>query len=267
MKNKINPKSGKTIFVFIIVFLIFLSNQVIAQGEVVGKLESTVCCEKTNSGLFCQNVPQEDCAADAKSLPTACESTAFCNPGYCFDSNEGTCLDGVPQMVCNENNGIWNKEKPAQCELGCCVLGDQASFVTLTRCKKLSGFLGLKTNYNAGIGDEVQCLLTATAEEKGACVYMDNPADAQPTCKFVKKSECTSSLGSSSGSSESEEETAQEENITDGGETQLAPGEVKFYPGTLCSAEEIGTECGPSEQTTCLPGKEEVYFVDTCGNP
>src|SRR3989338_8293947 len=41
----------------------------------------------------------------------------------------------------------------------------------------------------------------------------------------------------------------------------------EFFEGKLCSAEELGTNCGPSRETTCLPGKEEVYYLDTCGNP
>ena len=109
---------------------------------------NTVCCEKTNSGAFCQNVPAEECASGFQAVPTACESTSFCKPGTCFDSNEGTCLDNTPQLVCNDNGGVWSEESPPQCELGCCILGDQAAFVTLVRCKKLSAHLGLETNYD-----------------------------------------------------------------------------------------------------------------------
>jgi hypothetical protein len=260
-------KFEKIVLMFALVILV---SSFVLGAETVGQLEATVCCEKTNDGLFCQNVPQEDCQTGKKALPTACESTAFCSPGYCFDSTEGTCLDNVPQMVCNENGGIWSADKPAQCDLGCCVLGDQASFVTLTRCKRLSSFLGLETNYNAGIGDEVQCLLAVTADEKGACVFVDNPAEAQPTCSFVKKSECTPEQVGLINIPEKENSkgVVVEEEIVEGEEEpKLAPGEVKFYPGTLCSADELGTECGPSQETACLPGKEEVYFVDTCGNP
>tara|TARA_Y100000310_G_C20697465_1_gene826714 strand:+ start:767 stop:2275 length:1509 start_codon:yes stop_codon:yes gene_type:complete len=203
--------------------------------------DATVCCEKTTSGLFCQDVPAEECAAGERQAPTACESTSFCKPGYCYDSSEGTCMDSTPQVVCNENDGIWSEEFPPQCELGCCTLGDQASFVTLVRCKRLSAFLGLETNYNSGINDEVQCVLSVLNQDRGACVF---ESDFERTCQFTTRSEC-SSLGGSGNSTGSE---------------------VEFYEGFLCSDEELGTNCGPTSETRCGEGKDEVYFVDSCGN-
>ena len=41
----------------------------------------------------------------------------------------------------------------------------------------------------------------------------------------------------------------------------------EFHAGILCSAEELATNCSPSKKTTLIDGKDEVYFVDTCGNP
>ena len=64
--------------------------------------------------------------------------------------------------------------------------------------------LGLETNFNKNLKDELQCIMSARAEEKGACVYFDDPADAQPTCKFVMRSECVVSSGN-------EEEVSSEE--------------------------------------------------------
>ncbi len=199
----------------------------------------TVCCEQTKSGLFCQDVPQSECKSDSKQLPTSCESTSYCKTGVCYDSNEGTCMDKTPQLVCNTNGGVWNEISPPQCDLGCCILGDQAAFVSLVRCKKLSGFLGLKTNYNREINSEVECVLTASSQEKGACVY---DFEFERTCKFSTRFECSQGV-----------------------EDAKIKGE--FFPGKLCSAEELGTKCGPTRDTTCVPGKDEVYFADSCGNP
>ena len=203
--------------------------------------EPSVCCEKTTSGLFCQDVQSSECAQGVKQAPTACESTSFCRQGFCYDSIEGTCMDNTPQLVCNSNNGTWSETKPAQCELGCCTLGDQAAFVTLVRCKKLSSFLGLKTNYNQGITDETQCILSVQNTEKGACVF---EREFEKTCKLTTRAECTSLSGASTGNSTQE-----------------------FFAGKLCSAPELGTNCGPTRKTTCLPGKDGVYFIDSCGNP
>lgn len=205
--------------------------------------QNTVCCEQTTSGAYCQDVPATECAEGSRQLSTSCESTSFCKAGTCYDSSEGTCLDNTPQIVCNTNGGTWSEESPAQCNLGCCVLGDQASFVTLVRCKRLSSFLGLKTNYDMGITNELSCVQSVQGKEKGACVF---ESEFEKTCKFITRDECENSQESVNGTL-----------ITDG----------DFYEGKLCSAEELGTNCGPSEQTTCLAGKDEVYFVDTCGNP
>lgn len=207
--------------------------------NIVSAESSNVCCEKTTSGLYCQNVPQEECAQDSRSVPTSCESTSFCKPGICYDSGQGTCLDNTPQIVCNQNNGVWSLENPGQCNLGCCVLGDQAAFVTLTRCKYLSATLGLKTNYDSKITDELQCVLSVQNQDKGACVY---DYEYQRACKFTTRAECDNGVNG----------------------TGI---EGEFFKGKLCSAPELDTICGKTRETICLPGKEEVYFKDSCGNP
>ena len=210
-------------------------------GHVVAA-ENTVCCEKTTSGAFCQNVPAEECSEDSRAVPTSCESTSYCQPGTCYDSDEGTCLDNTPQIVCNENDGVWGADSPPQCELGCCLLGDQAAFTTLVRCKKLSSFLGVETNYDTSLNSELACIASVQERDKGACVF---EFEFEKTCKFITRAECEGSSSSQNGT------------ISGG----------TFYKDKLCSAEELGTNCGPSDGTVCLPGKDEVYFVDTCGNP
>lgn len=205
----------------------------------VSALNATVCCEKTKAGMFCQNVPAEECASGSTQAPTSCESTSYCKSGTCFNSNQGTCLDNTPEIVCNANNGIWSENPPAQCSLGCCILGDQAAFVTLTRCKFLSSSLGLVTNYNKNINDEIQCVLQVQNQDRGACVY---DFEFQRTCKFTTRAQC--SLGTNSTNRVGE-----------------------FYKDKLCTAPELGTNCGKSKKTACIPGKDEIYFLDTCGNP
>ncbi len=34
----------------------------------------------------------------------------------------------------------------------------------------------------------------------------------------------------------------------------------------MCSAETLATNCGPTEQTTCVEDADEVRLVDSCGN-
>lgn len=288
----------RKIGLFILVLVVFSS--FVYAGERVGTADVTVCCEKTKSGLNCQDVLEEECAASSEfALPTACESTGPCDPGYCYDEEEGVCLDNVPQMVCKKEGGVWSNEKPAACGLGCCVLGDQASFVTLVRCKRLSSFYGLNVNYDSDIQNEAQCILTAKSDERGACVFEE---EFEQTCKMTTRSQCTSEITSGNavvdediGFEEVPDETdsgentetaeedsaAGEEGGTEGDEESLNEAlqqspidgctiiddKVKFCPRMLCSAPELDTNCGKSEETTCIDGKEEVYFMDSCGNP
>ncbi len=219
----------------IIIMVLLVIAFAIIIGFDVSAQENTVCCEKTNSGAFCQNAPVEECDSNYRQVPTSCDATSFCRAGTCYDSTEGTCADNTPQLVCNENGGLWSEENPEQCGLGCCVLGDQASFVTLVRCKRLSSFLGLETNYNQNIGTEVECIASVQGQEKGACVFEN---EFEKNCEFVTKNECDSK-----------------------------DVDVEFYSGKLCSAEELGTICGPTTETICIPGRDEVYWKDTCGNP
>ena len=207
----------------------------------VGTQATTICCEQTNAGAFCQNVPSTECKPNSRQVPTNCESTSYCRGGTCYDSTEGTCLENTPQLVCNANEGIWSQESPPQCALGCCILGDQASFVSLVRCKRLSSFLGLETRYDKSVPDEFSCIQKVQQQEKGACVY---EFEFEKTCKFTTRAECKPSSG---------------------GNSTVQAGD--FYGGKLCSAEELLTNCGPSTKTICVPGKDKVYFVDTCGNP
>lgn len=220
--------------IYLILGFVFLGLMAIMSANNVYAQENTVCCEQTLTGAFCQNVPAEECAPESRQVPTSCEATSFCREGTCYDSTEGTCADNTPQLVCNQNGGIWSEESPLQCELGCCVLGDQAAFVTLVRCKKLSAFLGLETDYNQNIQSEIECIASVQNQDKGACVF---ESEFEKTCKFTTKAGCVS---------------------IEGGE---------FFKDKLCSAEELGTICGPTRDTITVPGKDEVYFVDTCGNP
>src|SRR3989344_8450815 len=91
--------------VLLIIFLTTLSSAA----------EDNVCCEKTKSGLSCQDVTADKCAAGSRQVPSSCQSTSYCRLGYCYDSSEGTCIDKTPENVCNANHGTWSATKPAQC--------------------------------------------------------------------------------------------------------------------------------------------------------
>ncbi len=237
MVNKV--KIGVVLFLLVVsLFFVSLSANVSAQ-------EVSYCCEKTVDGAYCQNAPSEQCDSGFASSPTSCSSTSYCQKGTCYDSDEGVCMENTPKEACEASNGDWSPlgvEEVPQCGLGCCVLGQQAAYTTLQRCKKVSGFYGLKTDFRTDVADEVSCIAIAQSEEKGACVF---ESDFVKTCKFTTRSECEAgSLGES-----------------------LTGESVEFYKDYLCTSEELNTDCEKTRETTCLDGKDEVYYIDSCGNP
>lgn len=210
---------------------------------------SAQCCERTLEGAWCQNAEENECdvTGDLRSVPTSCESTSYCRLGTCINTREGTCMPNSPQSPCIDPNGDgdfsdggeWDERDKAdipQCQLGCCLIGEQAAFVTQTRCKTLSSIYGLETNYRTDIANEVECISSASPDVKGACVFEE---EYQKNCKMTTKKECQ-----------------------DMGDTV----DTEFYEGYLCSAESLETICGPRGGTTCVDGRDEIYFLDTCGN-
>ncbi len=243
MLKKIN------LFVFGIVLalgIIFLANNINAAGV-------SYCCEKTiqqsdgSGGAWCQNVPdisQCDNSNGLRVVPTSCEATSYCKLGTCVNPIEGVCMENTPQRTCEEpqgkTKGLWFNSAPdkiPQCQLGCCIIGEQAAFTTQTRCKQLSSLYGLESNYRTDIKTESQCIASAFSELKGACVFEDN---LQRACRFTTKGECDA--------------------------LKTEKKNVDFHQNSLCSDEKLGTICGPSVKTKIVDGRDEVFFVDTCGN-
>ena len=246
-------KFGKFLIV-VILFLLF--NLTLISSQITRNVNQTLgvkyCCEKTTYGAWCQNAPEEECDPNYRKTPTNCEATSYCKLGCCYDSNEGLCMENTPQRLCEDRGGTWADEKQCdipQCQLGCCIIGTQAAYVTLTRCKKLSSFYGLETDFRRNVENELECIMLAGSSDVGACVF---EIDYIKTCKFTTRQECNAMKGKTTIGNKSE-----------GGHIT---GNVTFYKDLLCSAEELGTNCGPTQETTCVEGKDEVYFVDSCGN-
>lgn len=209
--------------------------------------EVSYCCEKTNYGAWCVNDDESECDSSYTSAPTSCDSTSYCKLGTCYDSVEGICMENVPQRVCIDDGGSWTEgsmENVAQCQLGCCVIADQAAFVSLVRCKRLSTLFGVENNYRTDITNEIECIAEAQAQDVGACVYDE---DYERTCKFTTRGDCNAG--------DDVDVISPDVNIT---------SEKTFYEGLLCSAEELATSCARHTGTTCYEG--DVYYVDSCGN-
>jgi hypothetical protein len=219
-----------------IIFLVMIGIVLIS---VVSAADVSYCCEKTTSGAWCQNSPQAACDENYLSAPTSCEATSYCRLGVCINSKEGDCMPNTPERTCTDSGGVWDarsKDEIPQCKLGCCLVGDQAAFVTLTRCRSLSSSYGVAVDYRTDITTETQCIASASPEQKGACVY---EKDTERTCEMLTKKDC---------------------------QGKSATIKTEFYEGYLCSAESLNTVCAPRGGTTCVDGKDGVYFMDTCGN-
>ena len=240
--------------VFLLISMFALSFIVYSSNVRASTLSSaSVCCEKTLDGALCVNIPDEsECASGAQVSPTSCEATSYCKSGTCYDSSEGICMENVPANVCNAQGGTWVDAEVSdvpQCQLGCCLIGDQAAFVPLVRCKKLSSLYGVSMNYKQEVISEIACIAEANAQDIGACVYEE---DFARTCEFTTRGECSAV-----------EEVAVVNSSEESGGVIIST-EKKFYKDFLCSAEELATECARQTTTGCYQGK--VYWYDSCGN-
>lgn len=236
-------KMGKKrwiIYGMMFVFGIFMISLLVAQ-------DAGFCCERlNNNGAWCQlAADQSDCETGLnpitgdqyKSLPTSCEQSSFCTLGTCVNQREGTCLEGVPQQICNtENGGYWinkPKEEVPQCKLGCCIFGNNAFLGTATQCTYQSALSGIEAEFNPSITNEVECVANVLDDEEGACVYTNELGTR--TCQRITKGEC-----------------------------DTLPLDTEFSVGHLCSDQELNTICGPTKRTTC--DGYDVYYEDSCGN-
>ena len=227
--------------ILVIIGLFFiLTKPVSSAGEI------SYCCEKTTEGAWCQSVNDvSECATGSglnAPVPTSCESTSYCAIGTCINRLEGTCSDS-PQGSCESNGGTWDprdQDEIAQCQPGCCLIGDQAAFVTQANCNRQSSLYNLNINFRKDIKNQEQCLALAFPQARGACVFDDG---LTRKCEMLTNAECR----------------AREEKSSSG-------TTIEFHQGLLCSAESLETQCGPTERTTCVEDKDEVYFVDSCGN-
>ena len=251
--RKKNIKLKNPIFTLISIFvllIVLIMNINFTSAQTTAEVKS--CCERTTYGAWCMNAPENECDSGLRKTPTSCEATSFCKLGCCYDSSEGICMESTPQKVCDLNKGTWAADKECnipQCQLGCCVIGTQAAFVTLTRCKKLSSFYGLQVDFRNNIGNELECISLASLSDEGACVY---DVDYIKTCKFTSRQACNTLKSG----------VKVEEGVAGGAVTS----NVTFNKDLLCSAEELGTNCAMTKETTCVDGKDEVYFKDSCGN-
>ncbi len=230
----------------IVTFDLF-STPVTAQTVISG--DQKACCQKTNTGSSCVFTNSTECNPNFLSAPTSCDQTSFCKLGCCFNENSGNCFKNTPRSLCEtQSNSTWKEgascEIP-QCTKGCCVLSNECSFVTQTRCKaETSKFADVNSTFLPDVSTELACINQCRSLDRGACVKPDG------LCVFTTRDSCGVELTNTQTPLSGVNKTT-----------------VGFHKDYLCSNPALGTNCARQQKTGCLSDKDEVYWLDSCGNP
>ncbi len=234
----------KILIFFMAIFLVVALNFTSAQP-----VEYSQCCPLAKNGAQCVSVAPSECASNY--APTSCDSVPSCQKGVCVSIESGECVENTPKSVCENSGGLFKTEaihKIPECQLGCCMLGQDALFSTEIACREAASKEGLSFSFREDITNMNTCLGLSLTDEEGACVV-----------KTQFETKCKRTTGKECGAEDS------------GGFTDLLDKYIsgtsvttEFYQGKLCTADELKTDCTKSEKTTCY--KDDVYYLDTCGN-
>lgn len=191
------------------------------------------CCERTLNGELCAFTTASNCPGDSQFVPGAeCGKVLFCQKGCCYDEEEGIFEPNVLKTVCNAD---WASDPNCNlpgAALGCCVLGDTTRFETRGQCRVHTENFALSPDYEVDWREglnELECIKLTGKIRRGACVLENRD------CNFGSEAECFSYGGD-------------------------------FHENLLCTASMLETACEKTEKTRCVSGKDQVYFVDSCGN-
>ncbi|MEK6861115.1 MAG: hypothetical protein AABY07_04025, partial [Nanoarchaeota archaeon] len=227
----------KALFMVLVLIISIFSIYILNTKEV--NAQQNVCCEKTNSGEFCQYTSQNNCDTNYNIIPTTCGQTAFCQLVCCIDTNTGEVFPNVFAASCyNQPNKTINANNPSCNNIprGCCQVGNQCSIRTESNCNYLASQFGIDPNFNPNINNEAQCINQCQAQDEGCCVQ-------QGTCEYTTRGECSVA-------------------------SQTNPqGTLGFYQNTYCSSPSLNCNCDAHARKGCLPEEEDVYWFDSCGNP
>lgn len=211
-------------------------------------------CLRDENNATCQNYLGNECDAncpggclvqDISKFPLPNDSP--CALGTCYDAKEGTCAGGAdgggsPRANCEELGGKWfakgDSDADILCRKGCCALSGEARFTTEGECNKLINSTGLQigdagVGFDSSIDNEVVCLNSVAKEKEGACTIAS--AYGNNECKLTGENECRELGG-------------------------------EFRADYLCSNPTLNTTCVKQNYTSCVEGKDEVYWFDSCGN-
>lgn len=228
MKKEVGK--GEILLVIAVFTLVIMVSGVDAQ---------TNCCAETNDGKICEDLPSSSCS-DLCSQSCAqlnCSLYDSCKIGCCIRP-DGTCGESSPKGKC-EQGGRWDSERMCSidvCKKGCCIIQGNAELYTKNYCYyRAKGFGVDSPEFYPETTGIAACRAKAAGIKRGACVTVSQPENK---CRMATEQECLS---------------------------KNPPG--YFYADFLCTAKQLGTECKPTRETKCFEAKDEVYFLDSCGNP
>jgi hypothetical protein len=193
------------------------------------------CCLLNKNNEVCSTTTRELCADGSRFADGAlCSVTSFCITGCCIHRDAGTFDNNVLRSECQ---GEWDRDHPTcdvpGAEKGCCMLSPRPLYNTLRQCEietedRATGESGV-VDWRGNVG-ETGCTELGATQEMGACVLTGG------NCKFITEQECLGYNG-------------------------------QFSKDYLCTSPDLETSCEKTDQTTCIEGKDGVYFLDSCGNP
>lgn len=213
-----------------VLLLIFGNNFVSAQG--------LYTCPLNNQGAACQEYSSESCTANcqASCFPGRRADFLDCQLGTCLDRNEGTCSSNTPRTLCLEQGGEFDERSSSEvpfCRKGCCVTSSGGRFMSEQQCTVVRQREGILAQFEP-VTSELQCIGLGQAQQDGACIV----GEVEPgvnSCRRVTGAVCQQMRGA-------------------------------FYPGLLCSNTELHTNCQAQARASCVEGKDEVYWFDSCNN-
>ncbi|MEK6897738.1 MAG: hypothetical protein AABX28_00085, partial [Nanoarchaeota archaeon] len=216
---------------------LLISILTIKQIGVVSAQENTWCCIQSLDNRVCLDVAPNEYATsctNADISETSCSQTPECDVGCCIDENAGLCSGSATRQNCINNGGRFETGLCtgfSQCQGGACVLGREVQFLTERQCQLVSRNLGIEMDWRQEYTTETEALQLSQSLLLGACVFSNKD------CRIDTQDNCNIAQGT-------------------------------FHPDILCTNNpDLNTNCVPTTQTTCIAGRNDVYFLDSCGNP
>ncbi|MFH1290282.1 MAG: hypothetical protein ABIH92_02625, partial [Nanoarchaeota archaeon] len=202
----INKKGASLLQIVLLVAGVFatthLAGVVIADdiSDILRGDADVYTCIETVDGSVCQHFQEAVCDVICRGDCVRGERTSVpdCEAGVCIDDDEGICSAGATRRNCDERGGRFVEgamTDVAECNRHCCILGNEAQFVTEDRCRILSRELGIETNFDTSFFSADLCSMFAKQEELGACTW-PSVEEGKFECKFTSLSTCLQTIGS-----------------------------------------------------------------------